>query len=60
MRVDRHKCSDIATEIRATLQSSLGKKLFAANHHILLCHWQHGTKLVLHTDYPSKENHVNS
>lgn len=26
MRVYRHKCSDIATEIRATLQSALSKK----------------------------------
>lgn len=53
MRVYRHKCSDIATEIRATLQPALSKKL--ADHYILLCHWQHGTKHVLNGDYPIKK-----
>lgn len=60
MRVYRHKCSGIATAIRETLQSALSKKLYAADHHIPLCHWQHGTLLVLHGDCPSKENHVNN
>lgn len=55
MRVYRHKCSDIATEIRATLQSALNKKFYAIDHHILLCHWQHGTKLVLHRDFQVKK-----
>lgn len=50
MRVCRHKCSDIATEITTTLQSALSKKLYAADHHILVCHWQHGTKLVSHRE----------